>query len=155
MDHDPNHGAGDRKIPVVSVPTQSWKRTGQKFSSMQCQPGRKGRKEMEQESTLGLISTLSRVNDTILESQTGQNCKYYYQGRVAALGMKIQKENQQAKNGFLCSSHILAGLLYFTKIPEAEPPACLYFLSLDSKATLSNTITTSHSWLYTLKYRLN
>ena len=62
---------------------------------------------------MGPISTLSRVNDTILESQTGQNCKYY-QGRVAALGMKIQKGNRQAKNGFLCSSQILAGLLYFT-----------------------------------------
>ena len=113
LDRDPNHGAGGKKIPVVSGTTQFWKRTGQKFSSKQCQPGRKGRKEMEQESTCGPISTLSRVNDIILESQTGQNCKYY-QGRVEALGMKIQKENWQAKNGFLCSLQILACLLDFT-----------------------------------------
>lgn len=81
-------------------------------SSISCSPDKGERKEMKHESTRGLIPTLSRVNSTILESLTGQNCKCY-QGRVAAFGVKVEKENQQAKNRFLRSSQVLPCLLDF------------------------------------------
>lgn len=68
---------------------------------------------MEQESTWDLIPAVSKkTHETILEFPTGQTCRCC-QGRVAAFAVKIEKQQQQAKNGFLCSSHILACPLDF------------------------------------------